>query len=305
MGLWNTKKESPLFFMPKVDTALPKGFTKESLKPKLEEFILALKKLNELGYAHPDLANDHRHNSPQNMLTTAEGIRLIDLDSGFLPYKQYAATLEPTNPSMVKFKERTLVAGRDQWIYVYNYNNPPEGRPRNEWRSALDKWYDQNKNKTLSDNPQALLSLCKRGELSLPKSFVNELHKKNAQESIAEYRAGSTKDREHTFREVSASNFNCAEYKKEYQELRGDALKRAILKSLKDSLADVTTIEDVKKLKTKFLTSPEMEVINKAQGRTTEILGVFGLKTDSRKAVEKLFKDAEKRIEENSQFSPK
>ncbi len=194
---------------------------------------------------------------------------------------------------------------------VYNNTCPPEvsqESSKNEWRHALAGWYEQNKGKTLSDHPEALLSLYKSGKLSLPQNSVNELavnvlHRKNAQESIAEYRAGSTKNRKHTFHEVSATDFNCAEYKKAYEGIRGDALKRSILKSLKDSLEDVQTIDDLKEKKSKFLNSPEMEIIDKAQGKTTQIFGAVGLKTDSHYAVIKLFKEAEERINNNNPLS--
>lgn len=76
-GLWSIKdKDKVFFFMPKVDRTFPKDFNKDQLKPMFDEFILALKKLNELGYSHPDLAIHHRHTSPQNMLITPKGVRL-------------------------------------------------------------------------------------------------------------------------------------------------------------------------------------------------------------------------------------
>ncbi|KTC78270.1 hypothetical protein [Legionella brunensis] len=127
--------------------------------------------------------------------------------------------------------------------------------------------------------------------LSLPKRIVNEY---NSQQSVKQYLSGSTTNRVHSFHEVSA------QYKEDYQGIKGDALKRAIINALKSSLAEVNSIEDFKKVKSQFLDSPEMKIIDKAQGRTTHLLGAFGLKTDSHRAVEKIFNEAEEEIRKNS-----
>ncbi|HHF7375334.1 hypothetical protein [Legionella bozemanae] len=313
LGLWNIK-DKHVFNMPKLASAEMK---RDELKPKFEEFILALKKVNELGYMHPDLANNVRHNSPQNMLVTAEGVRTIDLDSGFMPYVEWAK--EPTdNPISAKFKQQALISGRDQWLYVYNYHYPTaEGRK--VWRKEIEDWYEKNPGKTLSEDPDALYSFYKKGTIALPQSYVdelnlrkeeeylkkNELNKENTKESIPEYRKGSTKDRKHDFREVSTDHTSCEVFKKEYQEIKGDSLKRAILKSLKDSVADIESPEDLQKFKSDFFNSPEMEIINTAQGKTTELLGKFGFKTDSHRAVVKIFEEAAKRFETGNQNIPK
>lgn len=297
LGLWNIKDQDRAFFyMPKVNTTFPPGFGKEQLKPLFDEFILALKELNDLGYSHPDLANHIYHISPQNMLRTVEGIKLIDLDTGFFPYKKYAEEQYAENPEQ---KLKTYIEGRDQWLYVYNerYTNPSSDRKN--WRKDLAIWYEKNPGQSISDNPKSLLRLYKNGSISLPKSLAYEMHLRNSSGNVAEYLSGSKENRKHTFYEVSSEDFGRPEYKQEYQGIRGDALKRTILNELKDSLEDVKTKEELEKIKSKFLKSPEMKIIDKAQGRTTHILGMFHLKkTDSHKAVERIFKEAEKRISE-------
>ncbi|KTD31539.1 hypothetical protein [Legionella israelensis] len=282
LGLWNIKDKNNVFFnMPSVKET-SNNFDDNKLELMSDEFILALKKLNELGYMHPDLASikgTRFHWSPQNMLKTVEGIRLIDLDRGLDNYRENA-----------KFR----ISGRDQWIYVYNFSQ------KGDWKKVLQHWYEKNEGKSLSDNPKALLSLYKSGSISLPKSVVYEMHLSNSSENVTEYRSGNKEDRKHTFHEVSAEDFKSQEYKQEYRGIRGDALKRTILKELKDALEDVKTEEELEEIKSNFFKSPEMKIIDKPQGRATRMLGHFGLKTDAHKAAEEIFKKAEEKI---SKFS--
>lgn len=297
LGLWNIKdKDKVLLFMPKVDTNFPAGYKRDDFKPLFDEFILALKKLNELGFSHPDLANNLYHISPQNMLRTTEGVRLVDLDYGFVPYKKYA---EKNYDNGTDLKNHTYINGMDQWIFVYNDRRTNLSLPSGMNTDGLENWYEKHSGKALSDHPKALLTLYKNGSITLPKSLVYEMHLRNSQESVKEYHSGSKENRKHTFHEVSAADFKFSEFKQEYQELRGDALKRTILKELKDSLEEVTTEEELKEIKLKFFKSAEMKVIDTAQDRSTYILTKLGLKhTDSHVAVEKIFKEAKARISE-------
>lgn len=280
-GLWSvkvnkqSKKEETFFYMPLISRDTPKGFNfnKETRDTLFEEFIIALKKLNDLGYAHPDLANNVNHISPQNLLQTAKGVRLIDLDESLISDKDFSSS-QPNEERRYNI--------RDQWIFVYNNKRAGNFAPKGiNWQTELIKWYDKNKGKSLSDNPQALFNLYKRGIISLPKSVVsvmvkdmNVIHLNNLKTSVTEYQSGSTKKRTHRFHEVSVDDFcglKSKEYKIEYSSLKGDDLKRVILSHLKDSLKDVNTIEDLNEIKSNFINSPEMKIIETAQGITTHV----------------------------------
>lgn len=276
LGLWNIKDKSNVVFnMPKLEMKYP---SKMDFQPQYEAFVLGLKKLNERGYCHPDLANDPWHNSPQNLFFTADGLRAVDLDSGFYPHQN---------------NEKMKIYGKDQWLYVYNHRFPPENTKRNQWRQEIEDWYNKHQGQALSDNPVALFNLHNRGKIALPADMVYEMHLKNSDKAVEEYRSGSQENRVHRFHEVSADDFPHERFKREYKSIKGDALKRTILHELKDELAQVGTREELMEIKTRFLNSPEMAIFDKAQGKWTHR---FDLKTDSHKAVEKLFAAAEERL---------
>ena len=281
LGLWNIKnQENVYFYMPKMEKA---PFNRNNDKPKVEQFILALKEMNDLGYWHPDLASNLYHISPQNLFITPEYIKAIDLDGGFAYNRG-----DDDN--------HRLVAGRDQWIYVYNRLYPPidEFDDQVNWAHELELWYEQNEGQSLSDNPKELLRLYECGELSLPKKFVNDLRKDFSNQGVDEYLSGKVKNRKHS-REVQPYHFFTSQKHQEaYEGLKGDALKRAIINELKDSLSDITTKEELKKRKTEFFNSPQMQIIDRPQGTPTKTLN---LKTDAHKAVVKIFKEAEKQID--------
>ncbi|KTD79234.1 hypothetical protein [Legionella waltersii] len=290
LGLWNIKnKGNVVFNMPYVEGNI--HAPKEKIRPQFDEFILALKQLNELGYAHPDLANSYSHSSFQNMIISESGVRLIDLDKGLWKYNegQYQAPL-----------------ARDQWIYVYNHQFSNRATP---WKIALKHWYDKHPDQPISENPQALLKLYNNGWLSLPTSLVRDMHLKNTEVGVEEYQAGSTVNRVHTFHEASAEDLGYADdfkkIKEEFMGIKGDALKRVIIKELKDSLESIDTLEDLARRKLSFYDSPKMKILDIAQGKTTSILGPLGLKTSSHDAVAQLFKDAEKRIQNQERNSQK
>ncbi|KTD67832.1 Dot/Icm T4SS effector [Legionella steelei] len=281
LGLWNIKSpENVYFYMPKVESA---NFNRNNDKPKVEKFILALKEMNDLGYWHRDLANNPFHYSLQNLFVTTEDIKTIDMDAGFA-YNDG------------DYDSRRVVFGRDQWIYVYNRIYPPHDDFDEivHWEHLVDRWYDEHEGQCLSDHPEELLKMYENGELSLPKKIVNDLHKDFASQGVHEYLSGKVKERKHA-REVSAYHFfTSPKHQEAYEGLKGDALKRTILNELKVSLSDITMKDALKKKKAAFLKSPEMEILDRPQGKPTKVLG---LKTDSHKAVDKIFKEAEKRID--------
>lgn len=283
LGLWNIKtQENVHFYMPKKETV---GFSKVADKPKFEEFILALKEMNDSGYWHPDLSNHLYHISFQNLLTTAECMTAIDLDRGFA--HNYG-----------DLDSKRVVWGRDQWLYVYNHLYPPvdEFGDKLNWQGGIEQWYEQNEGESLSDHPEALFKFYNDGFLSLPKKIVNDLHKNLSNYGVDEYLSGKVKERKHA-REIPIHHFfSNQKNKDEYEGLKGDALKRAIINKLKDSLSNITDPEELKTKKMDFLKSDEMKILDEPQGKPTKVLGALGLKTDSHKAVEKIFKEAEKRI---------
>jgi hypothetical protein len=259
LGLW-TLKDNGNLIMPKVNRIY---ITKDKLKPMFDEFIFALKKLNELGYSHPDLAAELWHISPQNMLITSEGIRLIDIDPGLFHYQEFA-----NSPVYADSRDKFIIDGQDQWIYVYNdmYARQESSGQRVRWRPELNKWYKEHINQSVSGNPEELLNLYKKGVLSLPMNLVNELHNSNASETIMEYHTGSEEKQNHSSYEVNTAEFSCTKYKKELQALQGAAQNREILNALKDSLEDVKTINELNDRKSHFYHSPEMKLIDKFHG---------------------------------------
>ncbi|HHT0594902.1 TPA: hypothetical protein ACTXXA_000456 [Legionella anisa] len=166
LGLWNVKNynngNNEVFFnMPKVVEAYPDEYTKlktikekeEFLKGKYEEFVLILKKLNNEGYCHPDLASINRH-SPQNLVFTKQCIKIFDLDEGF--------------------RKNGPPSDKDQWIFAYTDRYRFEMKDQN-YREKLKIWYTENNPKSLSENREALLTFYKNGIILLPKSVVQEL----------------------------------------------------------------------------------------------------------------------------------
>jgi hypothetical protein len=106
---------------------------------------------------------------------------------------------------------------------------------------------------------------------------------------ISEYLNGRTTNRFHLFKanvnSVSSSPESHAAFKQKYQGIEGDDLKRAILNNLK---ADISGLDKpaLETFRQEFLKSLEYKLISTGQGLTTR---VFGLQTDSQRAVELIF----------------
>ncbi|MDW9008484.1 Dot/Icm T4SS effector Lem28 [Legionella pneumophila] len=277
LGLWNIKNEENVYFyMPKIN-AIP--INKKIDQPKIEEFVLALKELNDAGYWHPDLANNPYHISPQNLIATEEMVKTIDLDGGFRYDKGRVDDLS----------RKSLVYGKDQWLYVYNFIYPPTDEEDNriDWRVPIEKWYENNRDESLSDNPHTLLRFYHEGLISLPKKLAHDLH-----ETILEELSQDKKFKKHSH-EVGVNRFFSPKKQEIYEGLKGDGLKKVILKELRDSLAEIRTMEQLEEKKLEFLASPEMQILAEGQDKTTKALN---LKTSSRKKVMVIFKEAEERI---------
>lgn len=286
LGLWNIKTGNRVHFhMPKPQKAT---FSKNSDtdKAKMDEFILALKDLNDSGYWHPDLANSYNHVSFQNLFFTPETTMALDLDSGFA-YDDGTCD------------DRRRVFGRDQWIYLYNHIYPPMDEyyenERANWKDPIINWYEQNEGQALSDHPKVLLKFFKEGHLALPSKLVKELQNTYVNQGAEEYLSGKVKERKHGHREVGFEFFASRKHQEAYSGLKGDALKRTIINELKDSLEDITSRKDLEQMRLDFLASPQMQLLDKPQGKSTKL---FHWKTDAHKAVDKIFRKAERRIED-------
>ncbi|KTD75613.1 hypothetical protein [Legionella waltersii] len=168
MGLWrnpatkiNSYQREFHLVMPLVksswyDTKNPEDMVK--YYKCLEEFIMALKTLNDIGYSHPDFGTLDFGNY-YNEIYTQEGIKLIDLDKGFIDLNSAS--------------KESRVAGKDQWLYVYNYKTHTSGDKG--WREEIQNWYSNNMGQSLSENPDALRELYANGKIHLPKRVVEEL----------------------------------------------------------------------------------------------------------------------------------
>lgn len=150
MGLFNVKNNSSKnpYFMPKLTISETRPTPEE-----MNEFIYALKKVNDLGFAHPDYYRGiGKPTNLNNAMHTTEGIKLIDLDSGWLDINEDVAEAEDED------EREEFVRLKDQWLLVYNHNqNLPKGL--GPWVSQVNKWYGKNRGKALSDNPAAILEL--------------------------------------------------------------------------------------------------------------------------------------------------
>ncbi|WP_367605513.1 hypothetical protein [Legionella sp. W05-934-2] len=301
LGLWNTKANNNVVFnMPRLIPGEPKD------PDAVDKWVIALKKLNELGYSHPDLADNCDHDSRQNIMYTSDGLRLIDLDFGLFHYNNPTAYTQ----NMSEDDSRTI-NGNDQWIYIYNHLKSN----KSAWRWAVRSFYYSNPGWSLSKSPIKLLERVEQNVILLPKDVIDELkshkellltqHKTNSRVAVREYLEGRLSNRQHSFHEVSSADFALSEFQEQYSGLKGDALKRSLLKELKDSLEKVNSASEIEAIKKEFVTSGKMKVIDTAQGRTTYFLSVFGLKTDSHRAVDKLFQSAHKRIESTQSKGPK
>lgn len=167
MGLWrnpanknHTYQQKFNLVMPlvkQVDYGYEDPVQMEKYNNDLEEFIMALKIINDLDYCHPDYGTLEL-GSYYNEIYTQEGIKLIDLDTGLRDLKEA--------------NQDSRVAGKDQWLYVYNYktHNPKD----KAWIEAIQNWYSDNVGKSLSENLEALKELQANGKIHLPKKLVEE-----------------------------------------------------------------------------------------------------------------------------------
>ncbi len=128
----------------------------------------------------------------------------------------------------------------------------------------------------------------------MPKKLVHDLH-----ETLLEELSQDKKFKKHSH-EVDVNRFFSPKKQEIYEGLKGDGLKRVILKELRDSLADIRTMEQLEEKKLEFLASPEMQILAEGQDKTTKKLN---LKTSSRKKVMVIFKEAEERILNNPDLS--
>ena len=121
---------------------------KQDRQRKIDEFIIALKKLNELNLSHPDYALNIKHQT-FNAMVSDSAVVLIDLDGGF-------ATIDRSKSN------EDVADQKDQWLYACNYKN-----------AAIIQWKEKNPDKALSDNIDDLLKM--RDKIHLPEHIVQQL----------------------------------------------------------------------------------------------------------------------------------
>ncbi len=276
LGLWNIKDEENFpFYMPKEVAIYPTDD-----QTKYDDFIMALKILNDSGYWHGDLANSHLHNSPQNLIETEEFVKAVDIDGGFGFVKE-----ELTNNNVYI---NMLSKYRDQWIFVYNYKFPPIDQygDKAPWRNKLDDWYDINKGQSLSDSPDVLIRFCHEGKLSLPQNFIVNKNEELSRDLKPKKKSQKVKKTLPFFSEQKL---------KAYEGIRDvTILKSVILQDLANSIADITTPEELEEKRSDFFNSPEMEVLSKVKGIAFR---TFDLSTSHQKKVKKIFEEAKERIQ--------
>lgn len=164
LGLWNIKSNdiyNLAFNMPLLNSVDPKEMDKDLLMQKHEEIVLALKKINELGYTHDDIAtyllDDNSmdgviiYANLDNIMLTHEGSKFVDLDYG------------------LSYDESRDCNTKDQWIYLHNFMDKDE--PLFKWKRELHEWYKVNKGQSISDHPNVLRRLQEGGKILLPRNW--------------------------------------------------------------------------------------------------------------------------------------
>lgn len=112
----------------------------------------------------------------------------------------------------------------------------------------------------------------------------------NIKNTYAHTASNPKEGRRHAF-EVDANDFK--NLKEKYQDTKGDFLKTSILSDLKQQIENTSSKEELKSLEKQIKQSPEYKVLSTGQGLATKI---FGLKTSSVDALEKMFTQQEKNI---------
>ena len=162
MGLWNIKRKDipPEFVMPAVkeDTQFEPENIAKSSDDNFNNFIIALRKLNQLGFAHPDYSAS---GLSLNAMKDASNqiIKLIDLHTGF-------DTITETTNSSDSYDITLNNHRKNQWLYACNYDN-----------HAIQEWEEKNPHLALSDYPHELIKLAETQEskIYLPSEILAEL----------------------------------------------------------------------------------------------------------------------------------
>lgn len=114
---------------------------------------------------------------------------------------------------------------------------------------------------------------------------------------VNEYLHGKISNRFHLFsanvHSIAYTSEKNIGFKAMYHPLQGDDLKRAILNDLKSKISEIISQGDLASFKQTYLSSPEYKVLAKGQGFTTRL---FGLETDSQRAVALIFANHEKKL---------
>ncbi|MCL5271989.1 MAG: hypothetical protein M1486_01470 [Gammaproteobacteria bacterium] len=160
-GLHSIKNlpDKPMIFMPKVASYKPRR--KEIASMQLD-FILKLKRVNEMGFAHDDYCGTLgvKHSSFQNEMMTRDGITLIDMDNGLV---EINSINHPMRGQQARF--------RDQWLLAWLNKKNREVLP------VLDDWYATHNYEPISESPEEILKIVK----DLPQEIVDSITQQGAQ----------------------------------------------------------------------------------------------------------------------------
>jgi hypothetical protein len=167
LGLFSTKNrgKAPRYFMPKVlaDNQIESP-------TELENFIHVLKRVNDLGFAHPDYYGGiGKPRNFGNEMHTINGLKFIDLDMGLRNLNEEIEDIEE-NGEAVEGELDEIMQLKDQWLLVYNHKMKTPG-----WENVINYWYSRNPGKALSDNPGEILKLFDNNKIGVPATIVAEL----------------------------------------------------------------------------------------------------------------------------------
>ncbi len=153
-----------IYIMPKVEELeIDKDVKNPVTEKHIHEFTCALKTLNDMGLAVPDYCGDGadiEETGFQNDYYTAEGVRVFDLDSGFVEINAQ--------------DKKGVAVFRDQWLLVHNYKMNMDNLEK--WIDAIKEWYKATDHDALSDNPEELLRMHAAKLIQLPEKIISELN---------------------------------------------------------------------------------------------------------------------------------
>lgn len=170
-GLHTIKEEclaEELFIMPLVRQY---SGDKGEVDRMFVDFILNLKRVNEMGLAHDDYCGSLsvRHANFANEMITEKGFTFVDLESGL---------------HQIELDKDEVIPGysvllRDQWLIAYLNKYEDECG-----LAALEQWYEKTDYQPISQSPARILDLALQGDFRLPDEIIASL-KEQVESSVA------------------------------------------------------------------------------------------------------------------------